>query len=204
MLIPNALQPYKGQINGVLHIGAHACEERDTYLKLGLTDNDILWVEGNPDLVDNLKKKYPTYNIIQALVSDKIEDKHFIVTNNYESSSIFELGTHKKEHPHIHEIERKILKTTTIKNIYNENNIDYKKFNCMNVDVQGAELLALYGMEDILDNFHFIYCEINEKELYIGCALFEEVHTFLKSKGFMLKMKKITKFGWGDALFVKL
>ena len=32
-------------INGVLHIGAHNCEEKPFYNSLGLTDDKIIWVD---------------------------------------------------------------------------------------------------------------------------------------------------------------
>ena len=53
MLLPETkILPYlKDKVKGVVHIGAHTCEELPFYYKLGLTNQDILWIEANPKLV---------------------------------------------------------------------------------------------------------------------------------------------------------
>jgi len=49
MLIPNVFNDF---INcrpnkGILHIGAHLCEEKPIYNDIGITDDNILWIEAN-------------------------------------------------------------------------------------------------------------------------------------------------------------
>jgi hypothetical protein len=39
------------KVTGVLHIGAHECEEIPIYYNLGLELEDMLWIEANPDKV---------------------------------------------------------------------------------------------------------------------------------------------------------
>jgi hypothetical protein len=60
----------------------------------------IIWVEGNPTLVEKIKKKYNNVIIKNYVVSD-IDDKEcsFNITNNGQLSSILELGTHKQYYP---------------------------------------------------------------------------------------------------------
>jgi len=37
-------------IKGILHIGAHECEELNDYNLNGITDENIIWIEANPIL----------------------------------------------------------------------------------------------------------------------------------------------------------
>ena len=59
MLIPLPLliQHFNLHIRGVLHIGAHECEEMGAYKKAGVEENNIIWVEAMENIVDNMKKK---------------------------------------------------------------------------------------------------------------------------------------------------
>ena len=54
------------------------------------------------------------------------------------------------------------------------------------LDVQGYELPALQGCEDLLDRFSYVYVEASFIELYVGQALASDVIAYLFSKGFNL------------------
>jgi FkbM family methyltransferase len=54
------------------------------------------------------------------------------------------------------------------------------------MDVQGAELLALKGLGNLIDNVKAIYTEVLYQEIYTGQALFGELDKFLSSHGFVL------------------
>ena len=82
---------------------------------------------------------------------------------------------------------------------YNKN-----RFNFANLDIQGAEYQALIGFGDIIDNFDYIYIEVNVKELYKSIKLLPELDKFLESKGFKRKELKMTKHGWGEAFYVRV
>jgi FkbM family methyltransferase len=57
----------------------------------------------------------------------------------------------------------------------------------LKVDVQGYELEALRGCEDLLDRFAFVYAECSFVELYAGQALADEVIAWLRERGFNLQ-----------------
>ena len=40
------------EIIGTFHLGAHECEELGFYNDLGLKNEDIIWVDANPSLVN--------------------------------------------------------------------------------------------------------------------------------------------------------
>ena len=85
------VEKYKINFKGILHVGAHECEELGDYLKY-LPMNNILWVEGLVDKVQYCKNKFPGIQIEHAVVSDIIESVTFNRANNGQSSSILEFG----------------------------------------------------------------------------------------------------------------
>ena len=74
MLIPlHALvRKYNIQFKGILHVGAHECEELNDYEHY-IQRNKILWVEALPRKVELCKEKYPNVLIENAIVSDGIK-----------------------------------------------------------------------------------------------------------------------------------
>ena len=57
----------------------------------------------------------------------------------------------------------------------------------LKVDVQGFELEALRGCEDLLDQFTCVYVECSFVELYAGQSLADEVIAWLRERGFRLR-----------------
>jgi FkbM family methyltransferase len=57
----------------------------------------------------------------------------------------------------------------------------------LKLDVQGYELEALRGCEDLLDRFAYVYAECSFVELYAGQALADEVIAWLRERGFRLR-----------------
>jgi FkbM family methyltransferase len=206
MLIPTIFSTFPECIpkKGILHIGAHMCEERALYNTINIGDNDILWIEAIGEIVAYVKKINENINIVQAVITDNDdEDVSFMITNNKESSSIFNFGTHAVEHPHIFEIERRRLKSITLNTLFERNNIPHDRYDFINIDIQGAELKALKGAERILPHIKAIYAEVNEKMLYEGAALLPELDEYLTAFNFKRVITNITQHGWGDALYIK-
>ena len=192
---------YNLKIKGIIHIGAHELEEKSVYNKLNIYD--IIWIEGNQNIVNRFKGKDD--KIFCEIISDKDnEEKEFIITNNYQSSSILELETHKIEHPHIHEIQRYKVLTKTMDTFVKENNIDMTRYNFLNIDIQGAEYMALKGFENNLKYFDYLYLEVNEKELYKNCILLPDLDKYLFDKGFKRVELDMTTHGWGDAFYMRI
>jgi len=198
------LAKYNVDITGVLHIGAHNCEEMSFYLDtLKLTVNNILWIEAIPNKVYEAQQRNIP-NVYQAVITDKDdEDIKFNIANNNQSSSVLAFGTHSLEHPEIVYNNNISLKSITINSFFERNGIDGNICNFWNFDIQGAELMALKGATNYLHNVKAIYLEVNEKELYKGCGLIDEMDAFLAEYQFERVLTKITGHGWGDALYMK-
>ena len=206
MLIPTIFSTFPECIpkKGILHIGAHMCEEKALYNTINIGDNDILWVEAISEIVEYVKKINENINIIQAVITDT-DDEYldFMITNNKESSSIFNFGTHAIEHPHVFEIERRQLKSITLNTLFERNNISYDRYDFINIDIQGAELKAFKGAAHILPHIKAIYAEVNEKMLYEGAGLLPELDEYLATFNFKRVITNMTRHGWGDALYIK-
>jgi len=202
MLIPDLFQKWNIRSKGIIHIGAHYCEERPIYARGGCDDAKVVWIEGNPEIYNLIKNSQLPVQIYHALISDKEEDVDFIVTNNDGmSSSFLELKEHLVEHPTCIESHRVKLRTTTLPKFMEANDLDPANYDFLIMDIQGAELHALKGMVDILKNFNHMYLEVNMKELYANCGLLPDVMKFLESHGFKMRDINMTQHGWGDAYF---
>jgi hypothetical protein len=197
------------KLTGILHVGAHECEERDAYNKQGISDETIYWIEGNPEKIQmNREKGVP--HIYQGLIFDEEKDVDFHVTKNLhnpgntESSSILPFGVHQDYYPHVQVQEVKKLKTITLENLIREQKIPIQLLNFWNLDIQGVEFEALKSAGDMIQFADAIYVEVNEQQLYKGCVLLPELEKFLHMHGFRLVGKKMTEQGWGDALFCRI
>jgi hypothetical protein len=126
----------------------------------------------------------------------------FNISNNGQSSSLLEFGTHATEHPHVVYIDKIQQKSITINTFAQRNKINMSWCNFWNFDIQGAELIALKGATKYIHHAEAIYLEVNEKELYKGCGLITEIDEFLAQYNFKRVITNITEHGWGDALYI--
>jgi FkbM family methyltransferase len=205
MLIPleRLVSLFDLRLRGILHLGAHLCEEMDSYLKF-VTKDRIVWVEGNPSKVQEIEKRDPAIRIAQAIVSDRSDQSIVLnITNNGESSSILPLGTHQMHYPHIKYVDQWKGKTETVQDIYERLGLGNGFANFLNIDLQGAELLALRGAGSLLEHFDYLYLEVNQEELYQGCGLIGEIDQYLRQFRFVRVYTRMTSQGWGDAFYLR-
>uniref|UniRef100_A0A6C0K2D2 Methyltransferase FkbM domain-containing protein n=1 Tax=viral metagenome TaxID=1070528 RepID=A0A6C0K2D2_9ZZZZ len=188
---------------GVLHVGAHECEELPFYQRLGIAKENCVWLDAVQSKVDQaLAKGIP--NVFKAVVTDKDDDTvTFRLTNNVQSSSVLEFGTHAKHHPHVHFVSETQETTVTLDTFFKRQNLDPSHYDFWNFDIQGAEMLALKGATNALKYAKALYLEVNTEEVYKGCAKMDELDAFLSGLGFRRVLTDITEYGWGDALYVR-
>jgi len=192
----------KKKIRGIIHIGAHECEEKKDYEKFGF--NNVYWVEGIKFKVDNMKNKYKNIKIYNCVVSDTDGEEVILnISNNYQSSSILQLGTHKEKHPTVHYIGEEKHTTKKMSTLIEEEKIDMGNVNFLNIDIQGVELKALKGFGDYLNKIDYIYTEVNVEYLYVDCCLMTEIDEYLSGFGFKRIQTEMTDCGWGDAFYVR-
>lgn len=196
---------YKISPKGVLHLGAHLGEEAEIYERCRL--HNVIWIEANPSLIGELTRnveKYSTHRVFSFLISDTDgETQNLRITNNGQSSSIFDFGVHKIHYPGVFFTEEVTLTTKTIDTFIDENSIRMENYDFLNIDLQGAELKALQGMKRSIASINYIYTEVNTASVYQGCPLISEMDEFLSSYGFRRGETYMTPFEWGDALYIR-
>lgn len=193
-----------GQPKGVIHIGAHLLEEREDYLKHNLVNT--IWVEANPKTYQQILdvKLSEQERIFNNCITDVDGEKHnFRITNNGQSSSILQLQKHEEYHPHIFVVDEIEVLSKRMDTLIAENDININYYDFLNLDIQGAELLALKSFGDLINNFKFIYTEVNTNYLYKDNALMSEIDEYLKKYNFIRVETVMTEAEWGDALYIK-
>ncbi len=207
MMVPynhiiNILKANNIVITGVLHVGAHECEEMEFYNYIGIPAEQIIWIEAISNKVLQAQSK-GIPNVYNAVITDQDdEDVAFNLANNDQSSSVLQFGTHSIEHPDVVYVGKIHSKSITVNKFFERNNIDASKYDFWNFDIQGAELMALKGSVKYLPYVKVIYLEVNVNELYKDCALLDEIDVFLSQYNFIRVTSEITQFGWGDALYI--
>lgn len=210
MLIPfSECKKEIGNVDAVVHIGAHHAEEAESYQREGV--KKVFWVEADANLEDialqNSKnvglETVGSFGFAVFDQDDLLLDLN--ITNNSQASSVMGLENLQSFYPQIKGVEKRKIKTKTMRSLFSEKGLDFSEFQFVNIDIQGAELFALKGFGDLLHelNLKGIYLEVNYEELYNGTPLVDEIDKYLAGFGFYRKMTKSTDFSWGDALYVR-
>lgn len=202
--IKNIIKNNNIKITGVLHLGAHECEEISVYNYIGIDAKNIIWIDALENkVIQNKNRCIP--NVYNAVISDQDDkDVEFNIANNSYSSSILEFGKQFTDHPDIKFIDKIVTKSITLNTFFERNNIDGNKYNFWNFNIQGAELLALKGAINYIKNAKIIYLRVNAKEVYKGCSMIYEIDQLLSCCGFVRKITEITTEGYGDALYIQI
>lgn len=189
------------RFSGVLHCGANVGEEAPVYDRLGIRKQ--IWIEANPDVFLELKaniSKYPDAVALNVCVGNENKDTVLHVSNNHsQSSSVLELGTHAQAHPEVHYVRDIPMKMQRIDSL----GLDLTGVDLLNLDLQGFELQALQGMGSLINQFKAVYMEVNTDELYRGCAKLDSIDLFMLANRFTRVETMMTKWNWGDALYIR-
>jgi FkbM family methyltransferase len=203
--LPALLDQHGVTTRGIIHVGAHECEELPIYLKLGA--KSVLLVEANPILAERLRnraKMVPEVTVAHCAVNDVDGPVDLHVLSKDESSSILPLKLHQKFYPSVVEDEVIQVPGLRLDRLMESLALDAADFNVMCVDVQGAELRALRGATKTLEAIDAISVEINFAELFADCAQVEDIDNYLGDRGFD-RVATLTPYhpAWGDALYVR-
>lgn len=201
-MIGTVFDKWKISPKGIIHLGANFCNERTYYHKAGCDDAKIVWVEAIPEICERCKHFFPYSTILNEAVSDGEYDVEFMISsNNGESSSIFGFKDHSDIYPSVKEAGRIKMRTISLPNMMTKYNLDVNKYDFLVMDIQGAEMHALRGMEDMINKFKFVVLEVSIFELYESQGTFNDILDFMKKYGFSLIDLEMHAEGWGDALF---
>jgi FkbM family methyltransferase len=151
---------------GVIHVGAHEGQEASDYDEL-----KQLYIEPIPSLAKLLRDK--GLDVLEVAVSNYTGTSDFYITDFDQGSSLLL--------PLEHSIQNKItVNVDTLENVVP----DSSPYNCLVIDVQGAELDVLKGTK--VKKFDLIICETNSRERYFGSPVHEDIVGYMKDNGFKL------------------
>lgn len=207
MMIPfdELVSNHNIEINGILHVGASTGQERFLYDKY--TKGKVIWVEAIPEvyaeLVENIApfKNQIALNLCVSNI-DGVDVEFNISNNESQSSSILELAHHKTIHPEVHYIDKIKMTTSRLDTAFK--NVDVSGINFLNIDLQGAELLALQGLGKLINQFDYALLEVNKKETYKGCVLIDDLDYWMLQNGFeRVETGNWVADTWTDAIYKK-
>ena len=205
------------QKKGIIHIGAHQGEEVEYYLQMGF--ENILLIEANPEWVELLNEKCgntKSIKIFGVAVSDTEGTMDFHInksrSGNTEPSSLLKMKEFNRIVKTLQTAETIPVAVTRLDSLFEEYNIPFSNYNFINIDIQGAELMAFKGAHKILSGYiDAIISEVNLIEMYEDCPLEKDIVNFLGQYNFK-KVNAIyhTLFdengtfpAWGECLFIK-
>lgn len=196
--LESCVEKYGLKIRRALHVGAHHGDEDPVYKRLGI---EPVYVEANPEVFAILRQKLPARECHNVAITDYAGKVKLRVTSADMSSSILKLKKHKEIYADIKQVKVVKVPCTTIDRLLAETGHEVE---LINMDIQGAELLALKGATKSLESVQGIMTEVNREELYRGCALIGEIDDYLGGFGFR-RVEECFKYhpSWGDAFYVK-
>lgn len=158
-------------------------------------------------LKDNVKD-YPNINIYNFAIAEKIGETIFYSNKNEDTNSILsssKIGLSSDEQ--VKTIGQAIVNTETIDSFCLNHKIE--KIEILKMDIQGAELLALTGAINLLEEkkIGLIYTETYFRRQYNNQPLFHEISKFLGDYGYYIQDIYSPIYGngsiaWCDAIFL--
>jgi FkbM family methyltransferase len=196
----SVFEKYKPEISGLIHIGAHYGEEVHSYIKHGVPN--VVFFEPLKSnfyvLQQNIKDYSDKVIAHQVALGDSNGTVTMNISDNYgQSSSILNPKVHLTAHPEVAFVGTEDVELAKL----DDYNYDY---NFLVIDVQGYELSVLKGATETLKNVDYIYCEVNQDEVYEGNALIGEIDSFLNEYEFKrVETEWWCTQVWGNAFYIK-
>lgn len=197
-------EKYSMNIKGIIQVGSYVAKEYPILKEVCL--GDFIFIDANEKIIELLRSNLDdNCKIFNNLIAD-VDDQEFTfnLMNHEQSSSVLELDKHSEYHPEYSKIVEQVkIKSVKLDTLIKKEKIDMHNYNCLIMDVQGAELLVLKGFEQNLDCIDYIHTELNFESMYKNCCLEKDLTEYLKNKNFSLVESFNTGFGWGDGLYIK-
>ena len=202
---PDLCQHHNITPRGIILIGAYDVK---TLKRLNLPNTvKILVIDANQGAVERLQENFansPNIQVVQAAIANHNDTVTLHLTSLESSSSILPWKQYSEIYPNIKEIQQLTLSSRTLDTLLEELNLSPSDFNILILDIQGAELLALEGATQLLNNLDAIYTNVHYQELFEGGALAEEVNQFLTDYQFDIVAEDTPYHpAWGEAFYVR-
>jgi FkbM family methyltransferase len=201
---------------GVVHVGADVGQEVAQYFEYGF--EKIILIEANPECCEILLSKFgddPRIKLFNYAICDRQGAVDFHIhtsrSGSTEPASILPMKRFKEIVETLQTTKTISVPAITLDGLFEKHQLPFAAYNFVNIDIQGAELLALQGARKLLASIDVIVSEVNVVEMYENGALEDDVVNFLANRGFDRKRaiyhtlydKDSTFPAWGESLFVK-
>ena len=184
----------KAQSYTIFDIGSRDCIQSIEFYH-SFPNAKIYAFEANPNTLELCKENIKPYEdritLVEGAVCDYDGDITFYPINQKETkttwadgnpgaSSIFKSnGEYTIEEYVQDEVTTNCHRLDTVMKTH-----DIARVDIIWMDLQGAELLALKGMGNKIDEVKYIHTEASYKEMYSGQCMFEKLNNFVVSKKF--------------------
>ena len=141
-----------------------------------------------PHIAEIYKKVFENDSAVKLFVSaigPESKNQEIHISARDDSSSLLEIGKSQSElFPGTYEIGTMEIHVGRLTDFIKKNDIIGPAL--LKLDVQGFELSALKGCQDLLFSFQYIYCECSFVELYKNQSLAYEIFDFLNGYGYKI------------------
>ncbi len=128
---------------------------------------------------------YENINLYNTAIGSSNKTSIIHISNKDDSSSLLEISeVQLKYHPNTNEVGTQKVNVSKLNTYIQAPDISSPAL--LKIDVQGFELEALMGAEDLLDKFEYIYCECSYLALYKDQPLVNDIIIFLSKNDFIL------------------
>jgi FkbM family methyltransferase len=147
-------------------------------------------------------------SLIQAALGDSAGKVKFQINASRPCNSILPIADTlpSKLKPLFEPLEQIEVDVTTIDEYCRQNGV--LQVDCIKLDLQGYDYLALKGAKDTLQTTQVVLVEVWFKEIYQGARGFLDIHNLMATHGFSLYSLCGIHYGeqdeliWADAIFV--
>jgi len=201
-------------LRGVIHVGAHDGQEVPHYLARGMTP--VTLIEANPAWAEVLSERYrgnDDVSVVHCAVGEEDGEVELNInvsrSGSDEASSILPLKRLSEIVPTLQTRRSVRVPARTLASLARER--DWSRCNFLNMDIQGAELMALRGAGPLLDQLEAILVETNVIEMYAGCGTLDEFDAELGSVDFICVERVLHELydergtfpAWGESLYLR-
>ena len=157
---------------------------------------------------DQLRERCAELNVhpVKTAVSDRNGRAMINLTASAESNSLLDFKEGNPCAQWTRVVGREEVELCTLDRWCKENGIEFEQVDLIKLDVQGAELQALYGARQLLQKVKLVYLKVSFVEIYKDNPLFEEIDGFMQECGFRRHAvyPSDQPHNRGDALYVKI
>ena len=142
---------------------------------------------------------------VRKAVSDRVGRTRINLTTSPEANSLLEYqeGNPCAQWTWVTGTEE--IEVCTLDRWCQESGVDPKRVGLIKLDVQGAELKALFGARKLLETVRLVLVEVSFVPIYKDCPLFVEIDAYMRECGYRRQAvyPSDQPQNWADALYIK-